>query len=211
MKLLLSINPLTWQVSTLLITCCILITLLMILSFTDVINAAKNGKTKIFKIRILLYLCFILIIGFIAAYLSSNYQIAKKHGLTTMQISYNKMMTGIENTPIEDKLPENLKGKIILYYKFGCKDCEAIYKDLHAATKDNKNIYWVSTQSKQGEKLRKDYPTDVVPSGVYIRQDDYDGSVAFTHKTLYTEDENGKTILDETSLNRLLYLQSEGR
>lgn len=141
----------------------------------------------------------------------SRYNIAVKHGLTTKNITFEEMQTGIQNSPEEDDLPDDLNGALIIYYKFGCSDCEAVYNDLSSAVANNKNVYWVSTQSEQGKNLLEKYPVNEVPSGVYVRIDSFNGSVPFTAKQLYKTDENGNTVLDEASINRLLYLQQENR
>lgn len=95
-------------------------------------------------------------------------QIAKNHGIYQDNMTWNKVITGIENSPEEDKLPENLSNILILYYKFGCEDCEAIYQKEQTTFKNLEQVYWISTRSEQGETLRKTYPVTEVPAGVYI-------------------------------------------
>lgn len=141
-----------------------------------------------------------------------NYHTAQAHGLQGKQnITVKALNDGIKNSPEEDKVPENLNGCIIIMYKFGCKDCEAIYNDLSAAVNNKDKVYWISTESPQGKELIAQYPVEEVPSGIYIRQDSFDGNIPFTSKQLYTLDENGKTVLDHAAVERLLFLQQEGR
>lgn len=137
--------------------------------------------------------------------------LAIPHGLNHTNITIGQLWTGLWNTPVEDKLPEDLTGKIILYYRFECEDCKTIYADLSDTIKNNENIYWVSSRSKQGQSLLEKYPVDDVPSGIYIRYDTFNGSIEYTQKSLIATDENDNVILNEENINRLLYLQSEKR
>lgn len=121
-------------------------------------------------IQILLATIFI----FSGIYAISGYttiQTAQEHGMYQKHMTWSKIITSIEHSPKEDKLPENLKNTIILYYKFGCEDCESIYEDQTQAFHELKNVYWISTRSEQGKTLRKTYPVNKVPSGVYITND----------------------------------------
>lgn len=124
----------------------------------------------------------------------------------------------IKNSPIEDTIPDDLDGSIIIYYRFGCTDCEAIYTDLSKSISGKNNIYWVSTESKQGKELIKTYPVNSVPSGIYIYSDKQNGN-SYVQKPLYKTSENAKNhenaiysndvVLDKTALERLLYLQKK--
>lgn len=141
----------------------------------------------------------------------SKYNTALSHGLYNNDITIKDMLSFTDSTPVEDSLPEDLTGCIVIYYKFDCSDCSAIYSDLKSQIADKDNIYWVSTRSKQGSELIKKYPVEEVPSGIYIRKDSLGNTVPFTNKKLYTEDENGNSVLNQESLDRLLFLQTEGR
>ena len=140
--------------------------------------------------------------------------IGQNHGMYTKDITVPELIKGITNSPKEDELPEDITGAVILYYRFGCPDCEAIYPDLKSKIDEsgnNRNIYWVSTKSEQGLALLEQYPVAEVPTGIYIRVDDYNGGLSYTQKPLHTTDAEGNTILDEAAINRLLFLQEDGR
>lgn len=113
----------------------------------------------------------ILVTG-LALWLSMTKATAIRHGDYNAPLSVSRAITAIEYSPEEDVLPEDyneLKGKIILYFRFGCQDCEDVYEDLSRQIEPVKDdVYWVSTRSEQGEKLRETYPVDHVPSLVYI-------------------------------------------
>lgn len=145
--------------------------------------------------------------------LASITKTAVEHGLTSdvEKMSMNELKDLINNSPKESKLPDNIEGAIIIYYRFDCPDCSAIYNDLANAVANNSNIYWISSRSEAGKSLLEKYPVDEVPTGIYIRHDTYNGNVTFTKYELFTTDENGNTILDTSAIDRLLYLQSEAR
>ena len=128
-----------------------------------------------------------------------------------LNISFKDMMTHIKLSPVEDDLPSNLQQCIIIYYKFGCKDCEEIYIELQSSIEDAPNIYWVSTRSNQGKKLRELYPIDAVPTGVYIYNDSTSSAPHFIKKILYEYENTEQIHLNKTNLERLLELQNDCR
>ena len=70
-----------------------------------------------------------------------------------------------------NNLPDDLSGYIVIFFKYGCPDCENIHDKLMAYIDKNQieNIVFVSSRSENGEKLRQDYPIDAVPCGIYVR------------------------------------------
>ena len=47
---------------------------------------------------------------------------------------------------------------MLIFFRFGCSDCEAVYQDLSLALQNKPDIYWVSTMSNQGQDLLSKYP-----------------------------------------------------
>ena len=111
------------------------------------------------------------------------------------------LWNGIDRSPEESKPPEDLSGCILLYYRFGCSDCEAVYPELSKKVNGQKNIYWICTRSEIGTILRKEYPVSRVPAGAYIRTD-HTGLIL----PLYQTTANG-TLLHEQNLELLLRAQ----
>lgn len=140
----------------------------------------------------------------------SGFFVAHQHGLYTTNINTIDMFKGILYSPIESTLPENIDGSIIIYYRFGCSDCETVYNELSNAVKDKENIYWISTESEQGKKLLETYPVDSVPTGIYIRNDKYENALSYTQKSLITMN-NDNIEFNQSGINRLLYLQKQNR
>lgn len=137
--------------------------------------------------------------------------LAEAHGLPKDELnstSFTSVLAGIANSPIESSVePENIKsGDIIIYYRFGCKDCEAVYKDLKNSLADVSDVYWISTRSKTGETLLKTYPVTEVPSGVYVRKT---GNTSFNKFLLYIIDDDNISLNNDSDygLPRLLYLK----
>lgn len=94
---------------------------------------------------------------------------ARTHGMfqSLNEIKWEQALKALQNTPVEDNIEgKDLKNSIILYYKFGCPDCDAVFALEKNYFKNNK-VYWVSTRSKQGKKLLEKYPVQEVPWCLY--------------------------------------------
>lgn len=142
--------------------------------------------------------------------LNASYAIAVKHGAYTRDMTIATMYDGISHSPVEDTLPTELTpGTIIIYYRFDCPDCRAIYDDLMAASANVDNIYFISSRSPQGQALLEQYPVSEVPSGIYLRAYTYNGALEYTKKVLYYQDLNGNIVFNQSDFNRLVELQSE--
>lgn len=179
------------------------------------IDTTNNGvqpykSNKLFAIRCLT--AFVLILLTIVILLIINYQVALDHGFTGNDITIKRMNQNILKTPSESVLPDDLNQSIIIFYKFNCPDCHAVYDDLKKITDANpdKNIYWISAQTTDGKQLLNKYPVEEVPTGIYISNTLPEG-VAYIKHVLYTKDENGNQQLDVDAINRLLQLQLEKR
>ena len=140
-------------------------------------------------------------------YLISAYnviQTAKKHGMYQKfsEITWKQTTDGILHTPVETKVPKDITNSIIIFYRFGCPDCEQTYAacKLYFADAPDK-VYWVSSRSEQGKKLIKQYPISEVPSGVYIKEPKHGISYILYRK------ENDKTVLNTEAAQNLLDLQ----
>lgn len=141
---------------------------------------------------------------------------ALSHGMDDMSSSYAEIIRGLKNSPKEDRLPENLHGTVIIYYRFSCEDCQAVYQDLHETLDGLPDVYFVSTRSEQGKALLELYPTSRVPSGIYIMRENEAAAnseyptVDFVAYALDKEDEYGNVMLDIENLNKLLEWQKNG-
>lgn len=190
--------PMQWLIAGFLLLFTILVLVLI------EIKSRKSPPKRSFLIFCSKMIAFAIILcigiwGFATASVATT---AIKHGCTDL-MSY-KTSTLIQlnkTTPKESDLPPNLnhmEGCLILYYRYGCADCDAVYQDLLDATADLPNVYWVSTRSDTGEILRTSYPVTEVPSGVYVSK-----TGAVLTKSLITSGNNPH--LNEENLNQLLF------
>lgn len=134
--------------------------------------------------------------------------LAISHGCTQNQLQTQNTKTiwdNIHRTPKEDCFPTDTpKDAILIYYRFGCDDCELLYDSLQSAFKDIPNVYWIDTRSKQGKQLRETYPVKNVPSGIAIQDTNHT-----LLKVLY--EKNKETIrLDTNAVSELIRYQNGG-
>ena len=161
--------------------------------------AKKRVPTTI--ISILTSICMIFSMLSIYALLDT-YHIAYTHGYRgKLTENASGLWKTIHESPVEDKLPADiadLNQRLILYYRFGCPDCGATFKDISARVENLDGVYWVATRSDQGIKLRETYPVDEVPSAVYIRKD----GTTLTYVLYYSTSEGPQ--LDKNNLDDLM-------
>ena len=108
------------------------------------------------------------------------------------------LWNSIHVTHVEDELPEDLSQKLIICYRFGCKDCEDTYEALTEALQNTQDVYWIATRSKQGVAFKDKYNVETVPSAIYITKNGE--ALSFT---LYTQ-RFSHAILDEQTVQDML-------
>lgn len=165
----------------------------------------KGKHSHIYSIFLLISTIWLSILLFIIG-------VAYSHGAdieALRKFSVIRTVKAINNSPIATKKDIDLPGNIIIYYRFGCKDCEAVYDELNERIEQNNNIYWVCTRSKLGKRLLQKYVVEEVPSGIIIQENNcYTQYILYN--TIYVEPEredDDYTIIDEEAFNRLLQLQ----
>lgn len=133
---------------------------------------------------------------------------------TAYQHGYREYMTqdiqeiiyAVKHTPVEDVLPDDLTNTTIIYYRFGCNDCNKIDNQLQEKFKNSPNTYWVATRSEQGKDLRKDYPVESVPSALYI--DNQKTGIVFDLAIKQTINGKISTSVNEQNINELIQIQN---
>lgn len=131
---------------------------------------------------------------------------AYQHGYREyMNQNIQEIIYSVKHTPVEDTLPDDLTNTTIIYYRFGCHDCNKVDNQLQEKFKNSPNTYWVATRSKQGKTLRKDYPVENVPSALYI--DNQKTGIVFD--LIIKQTINGKisTSVNEQNVNELISMQ----
>lgn len=166
------------------------------------IDTSWNKKTL--AIQIILGTTLILSLLYFVEGMTTVY-IAKKHGLYQDTMTWEKILEYNESTPEESKLPEkesDLTTSIILFYRYSCPDCDAVYPKERIAASKIKNIYWVSTRSEQGNKLLEKYPIKEVPAGVYITKNG-DGVIQ------YLDSKSKSNRFNQENFDKLLSLYKD--
>lgn len=114
----------------------------------------------------------------------------------------------IQKSPVTDRSVNlDQPGNILIYYRFGCGDCEAIYDSLKAEVAGKENLYWVASRQSGGQKLLQKYAVSGVPAGVIIQDEDMYISHILYNFVYDDSNEAGGAQLDTYALNRLLELQ----
>lgn len=140
---------------------------------------------------------------------------ALRHGMYDNSITVAEAYESIKHSPREDKLPEDITDTLVIYYRFGCDECEALYdtlkdevKKFEKATGDK--IYWVSTRSEQGKTLRSTCHAAnlTVPSIMYIRISDAERGTQFYLETIYYRDPEG-THFYPTSWDKIIEIRDQ--
>ena len=139
-------------------------------------NTTKLSK-QIVKLNVIT--AILLGLGIISLVIFAGYSsMAKKYGAyENVHLSQTllQIKSSIDNGFIEsENIPEEPKGSILIFFKYGCPDCTQIHDDLeeYLLTHNVTNYYYVSSRSKQGKALIEKYPITEVPSGVYVKEKD---------------------------------------
>ncbi|MDE6913792.1 MAG: hypothetical protein K2P35_08875, partial [Lachnospiraceae bacterium] len=119
-----------------------------------------------------------------------------------------RTIQAIQKSPVMDRnVNYDQQGNILVYYRFGCEDCEAVYDSLKAKIAGKEDIYWVASRQSEGQKLLQTYAVSEVPSGVIIQEDGMYTSYMLCDFIYDKTDELGERQLDTDALDRLLELQ----
>lgn len=142
--------------------------------------AAENTKlTKLHTIatRVAIVFFAISLVG-IFVY-SSIFAKARKYGAygdfyktcTLAEIKENNAHGFIDQS---DEVPEDTKGCMLIFFKWGCPDCNNIHDQLVEKMKDYEQykLYFVSTRSDRGKQLVDQYAIDWTPSMTYVYYED---------------------------------------
>lgn len=114
-----------------------------------------------------------------------------------------------------ENIPDDLRGCLIFYFKYGCPDCGAIHDEFMDYIKTNsiKNIYFVSSRSERGKKLLEQYPVDEVPAIVYVRIKESEISKTYTevlYEKIKNKNNDETTVFRKDKLNFVIERQLEG-
>jgi hypothetical protein len=175
----------------------------------DGIDVENTRITNIYKRFLLLAMMFFVLALIAITVHSYIFTKAIKYGAygdfnkknTLADIKYN-----IDNGFIDQsaEVPDDPKGCVIIFFKWGCPDCANIHDELTATLKDYDlyKTYFVSSRSDRGQQLLAQYPVSEVPSGIFIYYQNTDG-LDYQSKILYDD-----TKLNTYNLDTLLSVQT---
>lgn len=134
------------------------------------------------------------------------------HGNDDPWLDIGTMAKYTANTHAEDKLPANLKGSVLIFFRFDCGSCHDTHAELTKLVSGYDNIYYVSSRSEKGAELRDKYLVTEVPSAIYIPVDpDETPTVEPLSTTETLPGGSNVTVVDKEKLNIILNLLREQR
>lgn len=102
------------------------------------------------------------------------------------------------------------QGDLVVFYKFGCPDCDAVYDDANAlAAESGVTLKWVSTDTDLGREFAETHGIDWTPTGVYVLNSKIGDTEIVQMHIDKTEDD--QTILDADALTNLIEYQQKGK
>lgn len=144
-----------------------------------------------------------------SAYATDTVLTAIRHGAYDTDMGIVEMRRRIpltpEETPVQDE--SELSDCLLVYFRFGCPDCEAVHADLSKTLDDAERVYYISTRSRQGAALMERFPVDEVPCVVYV----YPDGASFAKSVPYRRDASGHAVFDESRVRDLLAIRERER
>lgn len=150
----------------------IILTVLSLMMEINIARKETERKLSSCDIIIIIFYALALYAALTAISACTLADIMKDHGCENpmkYKADIQSVWKSIRNTPTEDLLPDTSEDKLIIYYRFGCSDCELLYHKMEQELQNIPNVYWIATRSEQGKEIRKKYPVKTVPSGVVIK------------------------------------------
>ena len=96
-------------------------------------------------------------------------------------------------------------GDIVIYYRFGCRDCEQIYDELKEdVEKSGISAQWVATRTSIGQALLEYYPVEEVPTLILIKKHG-----EYEEYKPYSLNDEGIADYDDTLIPYLKELQDD--
>lgn len=173
-------------------------------------QTTNTTSAPIKKLTVLRYVVYLIVClsGMLCIASISLFKTAYDHGYREYKKhTISEIIYSIKHSPIEDTLPDNKQNITVIYYRFGCEDCNKLYTELSERFANISDVYWIATRSQQGQKLREQYPVESVPSAIFIT--DENTATAFDLYTKNTDNNNKVTITtNDNSITKLLQYRS---
>ena len=105
-----------------------------------------------------------------------------------------------------ERIPDDLSGCIIVFYKDTCPDCQATMAEIREALKGTNDVFFLDSQSETGKEIRNQYPIHEVPSAIYVHTADDN----YTMYILYEKTDQG-TVTNFEAIDRIIELKNNSR
>lgn len=137
--------------------------------------------------------------GTYAKHMSSAYW--SDHGIA-------EVVSHVQSAP--DSADSIEKGDLVVFYKFGCPDCDAIYAAADKlAAESGVTLKWVSTDTDLGREFAEAHSIDWTPTGVYVLNEKIGETEII--QTRIDKTEGDQTVLDVDALSNLIEYQQKGK
>ena len=122
------------------------------------------------------------VLAVVAGTLDMCWMTAEVHGsYETANLSIGSVLVSNEHTPIDqsgeveakmESNPANTKAvpsTVVMMYRYGCPDCEESYEEtVEWLDTLDADVYWVSSRSDFGQKMREEHMVSEVPSMIVV-------------------------------------------
>ena len=172
-------------------------------------------------LRLIMFLSFIAALGCILYYSILNKQALDRGAYDDIQKTQtlDELKESIDKGFIESKdIPDDVSGKIVIVFKYGCKDCNAIHDTLMDYLKKNniEDVYFVSSRSEAGKRILYPYEDkskciiDRVPSIIYFTKNPKNDTNICYNQPLYDYDLSHKIYCTTDAVDTCVKLREEG-
>lgn len=190
-----------------------ILTIVIIIAILSVIANIIIKRTNIKpEKKILLKIANLIVLISTLSFFVYSYNLMSKAQLRGVDkpqyLTIEQLKKGNESIPIQSDIRKiNMKKtNLIIFYKFGCKDCLEHLPKIQKMLKDEPNVYYLNRNNKDVKKFMKENFISItnVPTGLLSK---HDGSrPIYTKYVLYSETIH-ESHFEPDRLNRLLELK----
>ena len=192
----------SWKITIAIIAALIVVFLAAAIVTTRLYLKSKNSDKPMHPTKVALpWICTVVLL-LCLAYTGINVAAAYDHGYYGQDASLAQLVNTTDRTPHDQsaELPDELTSCIVVLYKYGCPDCDAIYDDLAQSVKNaNVKVYYVSSKSERGSGLCAAYDVNDVPTAIAYADDS-----SVLQKILYYTDDDKNSHFDADAFDRLI-------
>lgn len=111
------------------------------------------------------------------AVLVASVPVAMSHGMQSFGTPLAQYPVSVARSHVDEssqlRSVSDIRGKVVILYRFGCPDCEAAYDGIEEKVSrlSGGSVVWVSSRSAIGQDICSVYDVDWVPSVVSVSDD----------------------------------------